>query len=235
MEATNLMAVIAAQKESEEQAIRAARQGDLAAFNALVLAHQALAYNMARRIVGDADAAADVTQDSFLKAYRGLQQFQGGLFRPWLLRIVINTCYDLLRFRKRHPSSSLDDAEASDEYDDRWRARGESPEEGVIRQELNGTIQAALATLPAEQRVAVVLCDIEGLTYEEIAQSTGSQVGTVKSRVSRGRARLRDLLQAQGAQTTTRPPRGDLHRRPLAAQPQPGAARGGASSVIDVR
>lgn len=189
---------------SEERAIAAARRGDLAAFNTLVLAYQGLAYNVAYRILGNADAAADATQDGFLKAYRNLGQFRGGSFRAWLLRIVTNRCYDVLRSQRRHPAFTLDGDNAGDEHDGRLRAHDESPEDFAIRRELNGSIEAAISRLPADQRWVVVLRDVEGLGYEEIAESAGMPVGTVKSRLSRARARLRDLLKVDGELTGRR-------------------------------
>jgi RNA polymerase sigma-70 factor, ECF subfamily len=184
----------------DEKAIQAARQGDVAAFNQLVLAYQGVAYNLAYRILGDREAAADVTQDSFLKAYQALGRYRGGSFRSWLLQIVANACYDNLRWKRRHPSSSLspEDPETGcdPDYDHRLVARTESPCEYVMRQELAQAIQASILKLPDDQRTALVLCDVEGLGYLEIARITRTNLGTVKSRIARGRARLRDLLLA---------------------------------------
>ncbi len=174
----------------------AAQGGDLAAFNRLVLEYQALAYNVAYRMLGDPEAAADATQDSFLKAYRKLSQYRGGTLQAWLLRIVTNTCLDARRAAHRHPWASLPEPDAADR-DRRWRASEESPEEHVLRMELGERLKQALDRLPDEQRVVVVLHDVEGCTCEEVAEIAGVELGTAKSRLSRARARLRDLLVAE--------------------------------------
>ncbi len=188
--------------EFDEQAlIAAAQRGDLPSFNQLVLHYQGLAYNVAYRIVGDQDSAADATQDAFVKAFQRLDQYRGGSFKSWLLRIITNTCYDVLRARKRRPTSTLEhddeDTESDPDYDPRLIDSAERPDAYVIRQELASVIQAAIGQLPADQRATLVLADIEGLDYQEIADATGAALGTVKSRLSRARARLRDILMAQ--------------------------------------
>ncbi len=164
----------------EAALIAAAQAGDLPAFNQLILHYQGLAYNVAYRIMGDPDSAADATQDA------------------WLLRIITNTCYDMLRARKRRPTSSLEREDEDPDYDNRLLDTAERPEAYVLRQELAGLLQTAIVKLPPDQRTTLVLADIEGLDYQEIAEATGAALGTVKSRLSRARARLRDLLLAQG-------------------------------------
>lgn len=181
----------------ELQLVNAARQGDLAAFNQLVLRYQGQAYNVAYRVVGHADLAADATQDAFLKAYKSLGSLRGELFRPWLLRIVTNSCYDKLRAVQRQRTSNLDDLVEDEEHSVQLLDHGESPQERVERQELGQYIQWALSRLPEDQRTAVILSDIEGLAYEEIAVVMGTSLGTVKSRLSRARSKMRDLLQRQ--------------------------------------
>jgi RNA polymerase sigma-70 factor (ECF subfamily) len=177
--------------------IAAAQRGELRAFNQLVLQYQGLAYNLAYRILGDPDAAADVTQDSFIKAYKSLRQYRGGSFKAWILRIITNSCYDLLRSQQRRPTSSLDDLAEDPERAGELTQRGEGPEEHLMRAELNATIQAGIASLPADQRITLILSDVEGMSYQEIAEVTNSELGTVKSRLSRARAKLRDYLQAR--------------------------------------
>ncbi len=179
--------------------IARAHQGELRSFNQLILNYQSVAYNVAYRILDDPDAAADATQDGFLKAYRKLDQYRGGSFKAWLLRIITNTCYDLLRAHRRRPTSSLDkDPEEGDgEHDATLLDTAERPDDYVMRQELAGTIQAAINQLPPDQRTVLVLSDVEGMNYQEIAEATGAALGTVKSRLSRARAHLRDLLLAQ--------------------------------------
>jgi RNA polymerase sigma-70 factor (ECF subfamily) len=189
--------------EYDEQAlIAAAQRGTLPAFNKIILHYQGLAYNVAYRIMGDSDGASDATQDAFVKAYQRIGQYRGGSFKAWLLRIVTNTCYDALRARRRRPTVSLEnevEGEESDpDYDPRLIDTAERPEAFVMRKELAGVIQVAISQLPADQRTALILSDIEGMDYQEIADAMGTALGTVKSRLSRARAKMRDLLLAHG-------------------------------------
>ena len=182
----------------EASLIAAAQEGHLPAFNQIIMHYQSLAYNVAYRLMGDADAAADAIQDGFLKAYQKIHQYRGGSFRAWLLRIVTNTCYDAQRAQKRRPTTSLEPEEDEDgEHDGRLTDPAERPDAYVMRRELAGAIQEAIVRLPSDQRTVLVLADIEGLDYQEIADATGAALGTVKSRLSRARARMRDLLLAQ--------------------------------------
>lgn len=183
---------------NEQQLIAAAQRGDVAVFNQLVLQYQGLVYRTAYRVLSDAEAAADATQDAFISAFKHLRSFRGGSFRAWLLRIVTNWCYDQLRAKRARPATSLD-ALSADPDGPALQFIGpqsESPQEYAERRELGETIQRGLDSLPDEQRMAVVLSDIEGFTYEEIADIMGTTVGTCKSRLSRGRARMRGYLMA---------------------------------------
>jgi len=181
----------------EQALIAAARRGDAQAFNKLILNYQTIVYNVAYRILHDQDAAADAAQDAFLSAYHALGNFRGGSFKAWLLRIVTNGCYDQLRAAQRRPTSSLDDLQVDPDHSLMLVSGSESPEEYALRQDLSRTIQAGLDELPVDQRTTLILSDIQGLSYEEIAQATSVSLGTVKSRLSRGRARLRDYLQGK--------------------------------------
>ena len=181
----------------EQALIDSARKGEARAFNQLVLLYQSMAYNVAYRILNDPDAAADATQDAFLKAFKAMRKFRGGSFKAWLLRIVTNACYDQLRRRQRRPASSLDDLPVDADHSPYLYDPAEQPDEVVERRELGNTIQAGIATLPLEQRTVLVLSDVQGLSYNEIADVTGLSLGTVKSRLSRARARVRDYLIAQ--------------------------------------
>ncbi len=180
--------------DRDDVLVAAAQQGNLRAFNQLVLQYQGLAYNVAYRILGNADGAADATQDSFVKAYRSISSYRGGSFRAWLLRVLTNTCYDQLRARRRRPARSLDEDGGLAEWAACLQDRGERPAEYAERSELRQLIERAIHALPADQRTVVLLCDVEGLSYEEIATATGMPIGTVKSRLSRARAHLRDFL-----------------------------------------
>jgi RNA polymerase sigma-70 factor (ECF subfamily) len=177
------------------------RRGDTAAFNQLILTYQQVVYTLTYRMIGDPEIAADVTQEALLAAFRGIASFRGGSFRAWLLRIASNACYDYWRRSRRRPSESLEaltePGEGYDEGlaqqfadDERW-----NPETLALRTELQELIQSGLECLPLEQRVSVILSDIQGLSYEEIASATTASLGTVKSRIARGRAQLRDYLQ----------------------------------------
>lgn len=187
-------------RETDEQAlISAAQRGDVHAFNQLVRKYQRTAYNVAYRVLSNSDNAADAVQDAFVSAYRAIAKFRGGSFKAWILRIVTNACYDQLRRRQRRPEESLDDLlEVEADHASILTDESESPEEHALRQELGSAIQRGLQELPDDQRVAVVLSDIQGYSYDEIAQVTGVALGTVKSRISRGRSALRDYLQGHG-------------------------------------
>jgi len=180
---------------SEADWIDAARKGDLNSFNLLVLAHQQAAYDLAVRMLRDEAAAADATQDAFLAAFTHIRQFRGSSFRAWLMRIVLNRVYDRLRARTRHDVASLDTL-GDDEETPALRLADDAPgpEQAVLSAELRSCIEKGLQLLSPEQRATVVLCDIHGLSYEEIAVATHASLGTVKSRLSRARAALRSYL-----------------------------------------
>lgn len=181
----------------EQALIEAAHAGHLDAFNQLINAYERLAFSVAYRMLQDGDAAADAVQDSLIKAYRGLHTFRGGSFKSWLMRIVTNTCYDALRARKRRATDSLDDLSAEQEHSPHLIDHAESPAAHAERMELNRAIEEGIAALPADQRLVVLLCDVHGYAYEEIAEITGAPMGTVKSRISRGRIKLREHLLAR--------------------------------------
>jgi RNA polymerase sigma-70 factor (ECF subfamily) len=180
--------------------ITAAQQGHMDAFNELVLAYQHQVYNLAYRILGDPASASDAAQETFISAFQSIARFRGGSFRSYLLRIVSNRCYDELRRRKRRPATSFEDfGEELDEETNPALINGrERPEEHAERQEMARVIQAGIETLPPDQRVALVLSDVQGLSYQEIAEVTDVSLGTVKSRLARARGKLRDYLRSQG-------------------------------------
>jgi RNA polymerase sigma-70 factor (ECF subfamily) len=187
-----------ADPQNDEQAlIHTARRGNLEAFNALVLHYQDSVYTLAYRIMGESHSAADVSQETFVLAYRRLDSYRGGNFRSWLLRIATNTAYDELRRRKRRPATSFEELPGSD-TDDGPPLPGEtpSPEQIVQQGELQRAIQNCINALGDDQRLVLVLSDIEGLSYQEIAEHLDMQLGTVKSRLSRARASVRHCLQA---------------------------------------
>ncbi len=183
----------------EPALIRSAQHGDLEAFNRLVLAYQEALFGTALRILNDADLASDATQEAFLSAFRGLNGYRGGSFRAWLLRTVTNACYDELRRRRRRPTSPLVPLDGDDEEVEtpRWLADPHlSPEDQLEQAELEHAIQHCLDGLPADFRTVVVLADIQGLDYAEVAAVLRKPIGTIKSRLARARLRLRECLQA---------------------------------------
>ncbi len=182
-------------EKEDLQLIERSREGDLAAFNAVVERYQSHVYNLAARILSDKTAAEDVTQETFISAYRALKGFRGGSLRAWLLRIAANHCYDALRSRKRRAEESLDQSLLNPSFT--VVSRAESPEEQALRGELGAEIQRAIMELPADQRITMVLIDLQGLSYEEAAEATGASLGTVKSRLSRARSHVRDYLKGR--------------------------------------
>jgi len=174
------------------------QEGDLAAFNVLVERYQDQVYNLCWRMLGLREAAEDATQEAFLAAYRSIRRLRGPSFRAWVFRIAANAAMDELRRRGRRPQVSLETATAASETALDVPDPAAGPEEWALRREQARHIQAALFTVPLEQRLAVILSDVQGLSYEEIGEATGSSLGTVKSRISRGRGRLRRYLLEQG-------------------------------------
>ena len=184
----------------EASLVQQAQKGDIAAFNRLVVQFQELVFNVSYRIMGDPDAAADVTQETFITAYQSLATFRGGNFKAWLLRVATNRCYDELRRRKRRPQTSLDQIMDENESFAFLRSPNEGPEAHRQRVELALAIERCLKALPEDQRIVTVLGDVEGYDYQEIASITSVSLGTVKSRMSRARSKLRDCLQSIGGE-----------------------------------
>lgn len=178
----------------EYQLISESQRGDVHAFNRLVERYQGRIYALCVRMLNDNEAAADAAQDTFLSAYRNIRRYRGGSFGAWITKIATNACYDQLRVRQRKPSTSMD--ALLDEHDTphQFEDVGETPGERTLRNELAREIERGLQVLEPDQRLAIILSDIQGMNYDEIAQATGWPLGTVKSRLSRGRAQLRDVL-----------------------------------------
>ena len=173
--------------------VERARGGDLAAFNDLVSCYQDQLFGLVARMVPDPDQAADVVQEAFFSAYRNLASFRGGSVKSWLSRIAVNAAMDLQRARKRRPVQPYPELE-----DDSWQPpAGEEadPELQVVQAERARVLSLALAGIGHDQRAAIVLYDIEGFDYTEIADMTGVSLGTVKSRIHRGRLALRRSLE----------------------------------------
>lgn len=183
--------------EDEAQLIRDAQAGDLEAFNALVLRYQDSVYSVTFRIMGDASSADDGTQEAFINAFRRLDTYRGGNFRAWLLRVATNTCYDILRYHKRRPSTAIEDLPGGETDDGPpLPDNARTPEEAFQQTELSNAIQECINALSDDQRVVIVMSDIEGYNYQDIADAIETQLGTVKSRLSRARSNMRKCLQA---------------------------------------
>lgn len=181
----------------EDDLIRVAQKGNHEAFNQLVLSYQDRIFSLAVRMLGDEDAAEDITQNTFLTAYINLPRFRNGSFRSWLFRIAANLCYDVHRKHKRHPVSSIENQDLAEEnllpLND-FSGSSDFPEAEVEKLELEQTIQGALNQLDEDQRTVVVLVDLQEFDYLEAAHIIGVPIGTVKSRLARARGRLQQLL-----------------------------------------
>jgi RNA polymerase sigma-70 factor (ECF subfamily) len=185
----------------EPALITDAQRGSLDAFNTLVLAYQDYVYNAALRILGDDALAADAAQEAFISAFRSITSFRGGSFKAWLMRTVTNACYDELRRQKRRPTIPLEPAGDDDEEIEspRWLADSSmTPAEKFEADELEHAIQHCLENLPVDFRAVVVLADVQGMDYSEVASATHVPLGTIKSRLARARLRLRECLQGFG-------------------------------------
>ena len=172
--------------------VERALSGDLDAFNDLVTCYQDQLWSLVVRMVPDPDQAADVVQEAFFSAFRNLASFRGGSVKSWLSRICVNGAMDTQRARKRRPVQPYPEYE-----DEAWQPPAgpeADPERTALGQERTRALGDALARIGGDQRAAIVLFDIEGYDYGEIAEMTGVSLGTVKSRIHRGRLALRALL-----------------------------------------
>ncbi len=181
---------------NEAALIALAQRGNLNAFNNLVLQYQDRVYSLAYRIMGEGASAADAAQEAFIHAYQRIETYRGGSFKAWLFRIATNTCYDELRRRKRRPVTMLDDLPGAESDDGpALPADTPGPEQVAQQAELNRAIENCIQGLQTDQRTVLVLSDVEGMNYQEIVEITGANLGTVKSRLSRARAGVRNCLQ----------------------------------------
>ena len=178
------------------------RAGTPHCFNCVIEAVQTHGYNLSLRVLQDRQLAEDALQEAFLSAYRSFAQFRGDNLRGWMLRIVANAAKDALRSARARPSVSLE-AMTLDPFDPdspavEIAAAGESPDDYALRREVGAAVQEGLNRLSSDQKMAVTLVDIQGFAYEEASQIMGCSLGTTKSRISRGRAGMRDFLRTQG-------------------------------------
>jgi RNA polymerase sigma-70 factor (ECF subfamily) len=180
----------------EAAVVARAAQGDRQAFGRLVEHYQTACYGLAVRLLSDPDLAADATQDAFIHAFRAIGSYRGGIFRSWLLRITANASYDLRRRSRRRPASRRPAPEEDGGAPELPDVAAVDPAGEARRGEMYRRLEAALRRLPEDQRTAIVMCDVYGMDYAEVALATSSALGTVKSRLHRGRLRLRELLAA---------------------------------------
>ena len=181
-------------ERNENVLIERAARGDSAAFSELMAGNEKRMYAVAFRLCGNHEDAQDCLQDAMIRIYKAISGFKGqSSFATWVYRITTNTCLDELRRRKSRQSTSLDSL-----LDAGWSPSDEldTPERHALLSEKRREIEQAIAALPDDMRAAIVLRDVQGFAYDEIAQMLNTNVGTIKSRISRGRERLREKLSA---------------------------------------
>jgi len=177
---------------NEERLITQAAKGDAAAFNELMGMHERRMYAVALRMCNNHEDAQDCLQEAMLRVFKAIPGFKGqSSFSTWVYRITMNTCLDELRRRKNRPNTSLDDL-----LDSGWAPSDDrdTPERHALRKEKQRCIQEMIRELPEDMRAAIVLRDIEGFSYDDIAGILNANVGTIKSRISRGREKLREKI-----------------------------------------
>ena len=181
----------------EKDLIRKAKQGDMHAFEELILKHEKIVYNLALRMMNHSEDAKDVSQEVFLKAYRSLSNFdERSAFSTWIYRITHNTCIDEMRKRKGKQNYSLEEELENEEGSMQRQIadEGDTPEESLLREEQKSEILQALDSLSEEHKAAIVLRDVKGLSYEEIAEILEVSLGTGISRISRARIQLKNEI-----------------------------------------
>ena len=184
---------------TETTLIENAQRGDMDAFNQLVLKYQDMLYRISLRILNDESAADDATQNAMIQAFRNIKSFRGGSFRSWLARVTVNASYDEMRRWRRQASLSFEQVNnEGDEIESLpWMMDlSAGPEERFDSVELRDALQQCVKSLNSEYRLVVVLVDVEGMSYEEVARVANIPVGTVKSRLARARGQLRKSLQS---------------------------------------
>ena len=182
-------------KEADLALVRRAKKGDYRAFDLLVLKYQSRIVSIAFKFVKEIQLAEDISQESFIKAYRSIDSFrEESAFYTWLYRITANTAKNYLVSKGRRKESSISDLSISENEDFFELPNNDSPEQILMAQSLKNTIYDALSGLPEETRTALSLREFEGLNYEEIAEIMNCPVGTVRSRIFRGREALENLI-----------------------------------------
>ncbi|HET7308157.1 MAG TPA: RNA polymerase sigma factor RpoE [Gammaproteobacteria bacterium] len=190
-----------AKRPTDDVLVERVRQGDRAAFDALVIKYQQKIVKLVSRYVSDPSEALDVTQEAFIKAYRAIASFRGeSAFYTWLYRIAINTAKNHLVARNRRPVENGLDLQDPDQYEMQARVSDlDTPEDLALTEEIRQTVDQAIADLPEDLRTAIMLRELEGMSYEEIAEAMECPVGTVRSRIFRAReaisGKLKPLLE----------------------------------------
>lgn len=188
------------EKAADQALVERVQKGDKKAFDVLVLKYQNKVANLISRYIRDQAEVLDVTQEAFIKAYRALPKFRGdSAFYTWLYRVAINTAKNHLAAQSRRPPGDDIEAETAEQMDMGVALKeGDTPERMALQREIAETVQQAMDDLPEDLRTAITLRELEGLTYEEIAQAMDCPIGTVRSRIFRAREaidnRLRPLL-----------------------------------------
>ncbi len=182
---------------SDDQLVLLSKDGKLDAFNSLVERHERAVYNLCYRLLGERSIAEDATQEAFLSAYRAIGRFEGGNVRSWLLRIAANECKDELRRRQRRSTTSLEAMSEARETPFDLPDLAPGADQITESHEFGAAFQRLLNQLPYDQRQAILLVDVYEYRYEEVAEMMGDSLGTVKSRIHRGREKLRAMLTAQ--------------------------------------
>ena len=184
----------------DQELVEQVQQGDKKAFDILILRYQYKIIKLISRYVHDPNEALDIAQEAFLKAYRALPGFRGeSAFYTWLYRIAINTAKNYLVAQGRRPPGSDIDAQEAEQFDGQSQLKEyETPERLLLKDEIEATVFQAIEDLPDDLRTAITLREFEGMSYEEIAQTMGCPIGTVRSRIFRAREaidkKLRPLL-----------------------------------------
>jgi len=184
---------------NEKDIIKKCKSGDHTAFEALINNYDKKVFNTVYRLVGNKEDALDLTQEVFIKVYRNINSFRGdSSFSTWLYRLVTNTCFDAGRKKKNEITYSLDKPIETEhgEMERELRDEGRTPDEVIIEKETQNLVHHAISLLPEEQRTMIVLRDIRGFTYKEISEILECPMGTVKSRINRGRLALKDILES---------------------------------------
>lgn len=191
------------EKAADQALVERVQRGDKKAFDVLVLKYQHKVANLISRYIRDHAEVLDVTQEAFIKAYRALPKFRGdSAFYTWLYRVAINTAKNHLAAQSRRPPSDDIEAETAEQMDAGTRLKeGDTPERMALQQEIAETVQLAMDELPDDLRTAIMLRELEGLSYDEIAQAMDCPIGTVRSRIFRAReaidTKLRPLLEGE--------------------------------------